>query len=163
MDPGSLVAITAVNPDKYPLPNLKDLSNGWNGCIFFSKINLVKDYHQIPVAAADIPKMAIIMQFALFEYLCMPFGLSNTAQTFQRMMDLTTDGLEGVFSYMDDSRVGSPDRQTHLLHLEAFLNALATHGLTFYLEKCVFAVLSLEILGHTISATGSAPHGRSHH
>ncbi len=32
-------------------------------------------------------------------------------------MDHTTDGLEGVFAYMDDSRVGSPDRQTHLHHL----------------------------------------------
>ncbi len=34
------------------------------------------------------------------------------------MMDRITDGLEGVFAYMDDSRVGSPDGQTHLLHLE---------------------------------------------
>jgi hypothetical protein len=44
----------------------------------------------------------------LFEYFVTPFGLSNAAQTFQRMMDRTTDGLEGVFAYMDDSRVGSP-------------------------------------------------------
>jgi putative transposase len=41
--------------------------------------------------------------------------------------------------------------------LEAFFNALATNGLAINLEKCVFAVTSLEILGHTISATGSAP------
>jgi hypothetical protein len=93
----------------------------------------------------------------LFEYLFTPFGLSNAAQTFQRMMDRTTDGLEGVFAYMDDSRVGSPDRQTHLHHLEEFFKALAANGLTINLEKCVFATPSLEILGHTISATGAAP------
>jgi hypothetical protein len=46
-----------------------------------AKIDLVKDYHQIPVAASDIPKMAIIMPFGLFEYLFMPFGLSNAAQS----------------------------------------------------------------------------------
>jgi hypothetical protein len=40
------------------------------------------------------------------------------------------DGLDGVFAYMDDSRVGSPDRQTHL-HLEAFFKALAANGLTY--------------------------------
>jgi hypothetical protein len=57
----------------------------------------------------------------LFEYLFTPFGLSNAAETFQRMMDRTTDALEGVFAYMDDSQVGSPDRQTHLGHLEASL------------------------------------------
>ncbi len=72
-------------------------------------------------------------------------------------MDFTTDGLEGVFAYMDNSCVGSPDRQTHLLHLEAFFNTLATNGLAINLEKCVFAVPSLEILGHAILATGSAP------
>ncbi len=97
------------------------------------------------------------MLFGLFEYLFTPFGLSNNAQTFQRMMDRTTDGLEGVFAYMEDSQVGSPDRQTHLHHLEAFFTALATNGLTINLEKCVFAAPSLEILGHTILATGAAP------
>jgi hypothetical protein len=73
------------------------------------------------------------------------------------MMDHTTDGLEGVFAYMDDSCVGSLNRQTHLRLFGSFFNALATNGLAINLEKCVFAVPSLEILGHTIWATGSAP------
>jgi hypothetical protein len=58
---------------------------------------------------------------------------------------------------MDDSRVGSPDRQTHLRHQEVFFSALAANGLAINLEKCVFAAPSLKILGHTISATGAAP------
>jgi hypothetical protein len=58
---------------------------------------------------------------------------------------------------MDDSRVGSPDRQTHIHHLEALFKALAANGLVINLEKFVFATPSLEILGHTILATGVAP------
>jgi hypothetical protein len=58
---------------------------------------------------------------------------------------------------MADSRVGSPDRQTHLLHLEASFNTLAANGLTINLEKCVFVVPTLEILGRRITTTGSAP------
>ncbi len=71
------------------------------------------------------------------------------------MIDRTTDSLEVVFAYMDDSHVGSPDRQTHLLHLEAFLNALATDGLVINLEKCIFAVHSLlsPVSGHQAIAT----------
>jgi hypothetical protein len=73
------------------------------------------------------------------------------------MMDQTADGLEGVFVYMDDSRVGSPDGQTHLCHLEAFFTALATNGLAINWEKCVFTTPFLEILGHKILVTGAAP------
>jgi hypothetical protein len=54
-----------------------------------AKIDLVKGYHQIPVAASDIPKMAIIMPLGLFEYLFMPFGLSNAAQSWARAFVIT--------------------------------------------------------------------------
>ncbi len=84
-------------PDKYPLPNMQDLSNGLHNCTIFSKIDLVKGYYQIPVAAGDILKITIIMPFDMFEYLFTPFELSNAAQTFQRMMGRSPDGLEGVF------------------------------------------------------------------
>jgi hypothetical protein len=147
--------VTTLN--KYLLPNMQDLSNGLHGCSVFSKIDFVRGYHQIPVAGSDNPKTAIITPFGLFEYLFTPFGLSNAARTFQRMMDCTTEGLEGVFAYMDDSHVGSLDRQTHLRHLKNLFNALATNALAINLEKCVFAVPFLEILGHKISAAGAAP------
>jgi hypothetical protein len=62
-----------------------------HGCNVFSKIDLVKGYHQIPVAAADIQKTAIITPSGLFEYLLTPFGLSNAAKT---LMDRSTDGLD---------------------------------------------------------------------
>jgi hypothetical protein len=125
---------------------MQDLSNGLHSCTIFSKIDLVKGYHQIPVATEDIPKTAIITPFGLFEYLFTPFGMSNIAQKFQRMMDRTTDGLESVFVYMDDSRVGSLDRKTHLRHLEAFFTALAANNLAINLEKCVMQHLPLKSL-----------------
>ncbi len=65
-------------------------------------------------------------------------------------MDRTTNGLEGVFAYMDDSQVSSPERQTHLRHLEACFTALAANGLAINLENVFFATPSPEILGHTI-------------
>ena len=46
-----------------------------HGCTVLSKVDLVKGYHQVPVAPGDMPKTAIITPFGLFEYVYMHFGL----------------------------------------------------------------------------------------
>ena len=67
-------------PDRYPLPNMQDLSGKLAGCTIFSRLDLVKGYHQVSVADTDGPKTTIITPFGLYEHIFMPFGLKNTAQ-----------------------------------------------------------------------------------
>ncbi len=55
-------------PDRYPLPNMQSLNDRMAGCTVFSKIDLVKAYHQIPIAEADIPKTAMATPFDLWEF-----------------------------------------------------------------------------------------------
>ncbi|GBN83943.1 Retrovirus-related Pol polyprotein from transposon 297 [Araneus ventricosus] len=74
-------------PDRYPLPHIQKFSNNLAGKTVFSKIDLVKAYHQIPVKTSDIHKAALITPIGLFEYSKMTFGLRNAAQTFQRFTD----------------------------------------------------------------------------
>ena len=73
----------ATVPDSYPLPNIIDMSANLAGKRFFSKIDLVKGYYQIPMNEDDIKKTAVITPFGLFEWLVMPFGCRNAAQSFQ--------------------------------------------------------------------------------
>jgi cleavage and polyadenylation specificity factor subunit 1 len=67
-------------PDRYPLPNMQSLNERMAGCILFSKIDLVKAYHQIPIAEEDIHKTAIATPFGLWEFLFMAFCLRNAAR-----------------------------------------------------------------------------------
>ena len=78
---------TVTTDDRYPLPHIQDFNGHLSGTTVFSVVDLVKGFHQIPMAEEDIPKTAIITPFGLFEFLRMPFGLKNAAQAFQRLMD----------------------------------------------------------------------------
>lgn len=70
-------------------------------CICY-KIDLIRGYHQIPVHLDDVCKTAISTHLRLYEFTRMPFGLQNTSQTFQRLMDSIVGGLEEVFVYLSD-------------------------------------------------------------
>jgi hypothetical protein len=72
--------------DKYPLPNMANLAACLEDYRLFSKLDLRKGYIQVPVAAEDVAKTAIIMPFGLFKFTRMPFGLRNAGTTFQRLM-----------------------------------------------------------------------------
>ena len=143
--------------DRYPLPSIMDLSARLNGCRFFSCIDLVKGYHQVPMDPSDIAKTAIITPFGLFEYLFMPFGLTNAAQTFQRLMDRLFGHLPFVFTYLDDHLVASATMEEHLEHLRIFFEILRDNGLTINPSKCSFAVSSVKFLGHMVSESGVVP------
>jgi hypothetical protein len=144
-------------PDSYPLPNIMDFAVKMAGCSVFSKIDLRKGYHQIPVHPSDVPKTAITTPFGLFEYLRMPFSLRNAGNTFQRMMDRILAGLDFCFWYLDDVIVASPSHQQHLLHLEQLFTHLQAHGLVINLEKFSFAASNVTFLGHEVSAAGAKP------
>jgi hypothetical protein len=142
--------------DRYPLPSILDLSNKLHGCKFFSCIDLVKSYHQIPMAAQDIAKIAIIMPFGLFEYLIMPFGLRNAAQTFQRFMDRLFKHLPFVFCYLHNLIIASRTLEEHHEHLRQIFTIHQESGLQIKLVKCVFAA-AVEFLGHRVDQQGVRP------
>jgi Reverse transcriptase (RNA-dependent DNA polymerase) len=103
----------ATKDDRYPLPNIGDLTSRLDGCSFFTKLDLQKGYLQVPVTAADIAKTAIITPFGLFEFNRMPFGLRNAGMTFQRLMDKIFFDLPCVFIYLDDLLIASRTAEDH--------------------------------------------------
>ena len=111
----------ATTPDRYPLPVIEDLLQNCHGCTLFSKIDLQRAYYQIPIAAEDFQKTAVITPFGLYEFVGMPLGLRNASQTFQRFMDSLLRQLPFVRCYLDDLLIVS---RSHEEHLNIFDNCL---------------------------------------
>lgn len=147
----------ATTPDRYPVPHIQDFSAHLAGKVTFSKVDLVRGYHQVPVHTMDVPKTAVITPFGLFEFLRMPFGLKNAAQSFQRLMDSVLRDLPFLFVYLDDILVASTSRTEHMSHLQILFERHSSHGLIINPAKCQFGLCAIDFLGHRVDKVGAVP------
>lgn len=151
-----LNAIT--KPDRYPIPRLHDFTYLLAGKKIFSRIDVNRAYHCIPINPADVEKTAIITPFGLFEFPRMSFGLCNAAQSFQRFMDQTVlKGLDNVFCYIDDVIIADVSKPDHEKHLEEVFKRFDEYGITINSAKSIFGQEKIEFLGFEVSQQGIKP------
>ena len=143
--------------DCYPVRSLQDFTSELSGMKFFSKVDLMKGYHQIPVADEDVKKTAVITPFGLFIFPRTPFGLKNAGQDFQRLMDEILGDLPRVYVYIDDILIASETIEQHLEDLESVFKTLAANGLVIQRSKCQLGKSSLEFLGYMVDQNGITP------
>ncbi|GFU92998.1 hypothetical protein TNCV_2081441 [Trichonephila clavipes] len=143
--------------DSYPMPYLNDFAYALHGKRIFSKVDIFKAFHQIPIAECDIPKTAVTTPWGLYEYTHLCFGLVNAPQTFMRFMHEVLRELPFCFVYLDDILCYSENAEEHRSHLRTIFQRLSSYGLKLNISKCVFGVTELIFLGHLITPDGIKP------
>lgn len=122
------------------------------GASIFTKLDLRNAYNLVRIIQGDECKMAFNTPRGQYEYLVMPFRLSNAPTVFQALVnDVLRDMLEqSVYVYLDDILIFSANNKEHVSHVKLVLQRLLEHHLYVKAEKCVFHASTVDFLGFVV-------------
>jgi Reverse transcriptase (RNA-dependent DNA polymerase) len=142
--------------DKYPLLLTSELLDTPSRAKVFTKIDLKHAYHLIWIATGDEWKTAFRTCYGSFDWLIMPFGLTNVPGGFQGFLNNIFSDLLDVYViiYLDNILIFSGNKDNHFQHVSKVLKQLRKHGLYANGKKCDFHSKSIDYLGHMIRPTG---------
>ena len=141
------------------MPLVADALDSLAGTSLFSCLDLKRGFWQIQMHSGSREKTAFATHNGLYEFLTMPFGLSNSGASFQRLMGHILRGLEYRFAliYIDDIIIFSTSVEEHLSHLEEVFRRLREANVKLNPKKCNFVKRKVEYLGHVVTPDGISP------
>src|SRR3979490_450104 len=142
--------------DCYPLPLISDLLDRPRKAHIYSKINLRHAYHLIQIAKGNEWKTAFKTRYGSYEWLVMPFGLSNAPAAFQQFInDILGDLLDHcTVAYIDDILIYSDSLEQHREHVREILRRLRKNGLYAKASKCEWHKDTVKFLGYILRTEG---------
>ncbi len=142
--------------NRYPFPLMSSAFELLQGAAIFTKLDLRNAYHLVRIREGDEWKTTFNTPMGHFEYLVMPFGLSNSPAVFQALVnDVLRDMVDRfVFVYLDDILIFSQNERDHVQHVRRVLQRLLENRLFAKVEKCEVHARSIPFLGFILSPEG---------
>ncbi len=142
--------------NRYPLPLIDEILDRLSGAWVFTKVDVKNAYYRLRIREGDEWKTAFQTRYGLFEYLLMPFRLTNAPASFQSYIHgVLRPYLDIiVIVYLDDVLVFSCNPFQHEKHVGEVLKALFKAGLYAKLSKCLFSVTRILFLGFILTDQG---------
>ena len=73
-------------PIPFYMPRVEEVLESVGKSCVISKLDLTKEYYQVPMHPDDIQKTALMCHQGRYEFLRMPFGVKNAPAVFQELM-----------------------------------------------------------------------------
>ena len=142
--------------NKYPLPRIDDIFDQMKGENVFSNIDLRSGYHQVRIKDEYIHKTAFRTRYGHYEFVVLPFSLTNVPTTFMCLVNIVFNKYldKFVLVFLDEILIYSKNEEEHEEHLRLTLQLLREHRLYAKLSKCDFYKDRIHYLGRIISDEG---------
>ncbi|GFU40919.1 retrovirus-related Pol polyprotein from transposon 17.6 [Trichonephila clavipes] len=139
--------------DKFPLPLIEEVLDKLENSKVYTSLDLKNGYFHVPMDPNSTKYTSFVTHEGQYEFLRVPFGLSNSPSVFQRFIytvfrKLIRDNI--LFVYMDDLLIPSQNEAEGLNKLRLVLQTAADFGLELNLKKCNFLQRKIEFLGYII-------------
>ena len=143
-------------PDKFPMPNLADSIFGLKGTKYFTCLDLVRGYYQIPMDKDSKPYTAFSTVRNHWQFKRLSFGMRNAPSAFQRQIQavLSTFPSNKVVAYIDDILIMGSSFEEHLSLVSKVLATLMKYNIKIKPSKCEWFRSEVQYLGHMVSTTG---------
>ena len=145
--------------DAYPMPNVLKMVQEISKYKYFATFDLKSAYHQIPIREEDCKYTAFEVDGQLWEFVRVPFGVTNGVSAFQRSIDkvIKMEGLCDTFAFVDNVTVCGVTKEEFDTNVAAFLKVREKYNLTLNDKKTVLFTTTITILGYTISYNKISP------
>ena len=143
--------------DAYALPRIEEVFDVLHGATVFSTLDMKSGYHQVELEEEHKKRTAFTVGgLGFYEYCKMPFGLTNSPATYQRLMEecLGEYNMKICIIYLDDIIIVGRTFEEHLERLDIVLTRLKECNLKLSAEKCHFMQKKVSFLGHIVSEDG---------
>ncbi|XP_058749773.1 uncharacterized protein LOC131622747 [Vicia villosa] len=122
------------------------------------EIPVVCEFSDIRVKSSDVSKTAFRTRYGHYEFLVMPFGVTNAPAVFMDYMNRVFQPYldQFVVIFIDDILIYSRTIEEHMEHLRIVLSVLREKQLFAKFSKCEFWMSEVKFLGHVISGGGVA-------
>ena len=147
----------AVKRPHYPLPTLDDITSKLAGACYFSVMDARLGYWAIKLTEQSSKLTTFNMVFGRYRFLRLPFGLISAQDEFQRKVDETYEGLQGVTAIVDDILVYGKSKEEHDSNLRAMLQRSRERGVKLIPEKSTICAAEVSYFGHRITKDGVKP------